>query len=132
MPQPSSGRSAVVGMRRSCGDSRARSAPSAPAHAADTDIVNIPDAKLKQELNKDIGAGRTATQDITVGEAAAFTGTLSLAGPIADLVVEGGLMTREDVTRQLSPSRLSGVHPITQTIAVVVDLPLVPVMPTTW
>lgn len=59
-------------------------APTA-AHAADTDVVNIPDAKLKQELNKDIGAGRTATQDITAGEAAAFTGTLSLAGPIADL-----------------------------------------------
>lgn len=59
-------------------------APTA-AHAADTDVVNIPDAKLKEELNKDIGAGRTATQDITVGEAAAFTGTLSLAGPIADL-----------------------------------------------
>jgi hypothetical protein len=59
-------------------------APSA-ARAADTDVVDIPDAKLKEELNKDIGAGRTATQDITVGEAAAFTGTLSLKGPIADL-----------------------------------------------
>jgi Collagen triple helix repeat (20 copies) len=64
--------------------SRLTIAPTA-ARAADTDIVNIPDAKLKQELNKDIGPGRTATQDITVGEAAAFTGTLSLAGPIADL-----------------------------------------------
>lgn len=59
-------------------------APTA-ARAADTDVVDIPDAKLKQELNKDIGPGRTATQDITVGEAAAFTGTLSLPGPIADL-----------------------------------------------
>lgn len=59
-------------------------APTA-AHAADTDVVNIPDAKLKEELNKDIGPGRTATQDITVGEAAAFTDRLLLAGPIADL-----------------------------------------------
>src|SRR5262245_48098269 len=59
-------------------------APTA-ARAADTDIVNVPDAKLKEGLNKAIGAGRTATQDITVGEAAAFTGTLSLAGPIANL-----------------------------------------------
>lgn len=59
-------------------------APTA-AHAAETDVVNVPDAKLKEELNKDIGPGRTATQNITVGEAAAFTGTLSLAGPIADL-----------------------------------------------
>lgn len=59
-------------------------APTA-ARAADTDVVDIPDAQLKAELNKDIGPGRTPTQDITVGEAAAFTGTLSLAGPIADL-----------------------------------------------
>lgn len=59
-------------------------APTA-ARAADTDVVSVPNAKLKEELNKDIGPGRTATQDITVGEAAAFTGTLSLAGPIADL-----------------------------------------------
>ena len=39
--------------------------------------------------------------------------------PVADLVVEAGLMTRTDVIRQLAPSRLSGVHPITQTIPVV-------------
>jgi aspartate ammonia-lyase len=44
---------------------------------------------------------------------------LATGRPVADLVVEAGLMTREDVTRQLSPSRLSGVHPITQSIAVV-------------
>ena len=39
--------------------------------------------------------------------------------PVADLVVEAGLMTRTDVIRQLAPSRLSGVHPITQTIPVI-------------
>jgi aspartate ammonia-lyase len=39
--------------------------------------------------------------------------------PVADLVVEAGLMTRTDVMRQLAPSRLSGIHPITTTIPVI-------------
>lgn len=61
--------------------------PLAPvlAHAADTDVVNVPDANLKARLNSRIGSGRTATQDITVGEAASLTGTYSLTGPFADL-----------------------------------------------
>ena len=36
---------------------------------------------------------------------------LASGRPVADLVVESGLMTREDVTAQLSPSKLSGVRP---------------------
>jgi hypothetical protein len=56
-----------------------------PVHAADTDIVTIPDANLKTRLNAKLGSGRPATQDITVGEAAAATGTLSAGGPFADL-----------------------------------------------
>lgn len=61
--------------------------PLAPvaAHAADTDIVNIPDANLKARLNSRLGSGRLATQDITVGEAASLTSTYSLTGPFADL-----------------------------------------------
>ncbi|MBT2500540.1 aspartate ammonia-lyase [Agromyces sp. ISL-38] len=39
--------------------------------------------------------------------------------PVADLVVESGLMTRLDVERQLAPSRLAGMHTITQAIPVV-------------
>ncbi len=61
-----------------------RSRPSA-AHAADTDVVTIPDANLKARLNARLGSGRPATQDITVGEAASLTGTYSLTGPFADL-----------------------------------------------
>ncbi|HEY4276596.1 MAG TPA: DUF3616 domain-containing protein [Conexibacter sp.] len=57
----------------------------AAAHAADSDIVNIPDANLKGRLNARISASRAATQDITVGEAAGLTGTQSLTGPFADL-----------------------------------------------
>ncbi|WP_049793195.1 DUF3616 domain-containing protein [Conexibacter woesei] len=61
--------------------------PLAPvaAHAADTDIVNIPDANLKARLNTRLGSGRPATQDITVGEAASLFGSYSLTGPFADL-----------------------------------------------
>jgi hypothetical protein len=61
--------------------------PLAPpaAHAADTDVVSIPDATLKAQLNKAINASRPATQDITVGEAAAKTGTLSVVGSFSDL-----------------------------------------------
>ncbi|BDZ66003.1 aspartate ammonia-lyase [Agromyces mangrovi Wang et al. 2018] len=39
--------------------------------------------------------------------------------PVADLVVEAGLMTREAVTHQLSPNRLSGMEPITTAIPVI-------------
>ncbi|MFD4420454.1 aspartate ammonia-lyase [Agromyces sp. NPDC058484] len=43
---------------------------------------------------------------------------LATGRPVADLVVEGGLMTRADVEGHLSPSHLSGIHPITTTIPV--------------
>ncbi|QTX06116.1 aspartate ammonia-lyase [Agromyces archimandritae] len=39
--------------------------------------------------------------------------------PVADLVVEAGLMTREAVLRQLSPTRLSGMQPVTAAIPVI-------------
>jgi aspartate ammonia-lyase len=38
---------------------------------------------------------------------------------VADLVVEAGLMTREEVTKQLSPARLSGLETVTAAIPVV-------------
>lgn len=61
--------------------------PLAPvtAHAADSDVVNIPDANLKARLNARLGSSRPATQDITVGEAASLFGSYSLTGPFADL-----------------------------------------------
>ena len=65
------------------------------AHAADTDVVTIPDANLKKRLNARISTSRPAAQDITVGEAAALTGTHSLGGPFADLT---GLEAFKNVT----------------------------------
>ncbi|MCP2371504.1 aspartate ammonia-lyase [Agromyces terreus] len=44
---------------------------------------------------------------------------LATGRPVADLVVEAGLMTREAVEAQLVPSKLSGIGPITQAIPVI-------------
>ncbi|GAA1844895.1 aspartate ammonia-lyase [Agromyces salentinus] len=44
---------------------------------------------------------------------------LATGRPVADLVVEAGLMTRESVEAQLVPSKLSGITPITQAIPVI-------------
>ncbi|MCI2958970.1 aspartate ammonia-lyase [Agromyces atrinae] len=44
---------------------------------------------------------------------------LATGRPVADLVVESGLMTREAVVRQLSPKRLSGIQPVTMAIPVI-------------
>jgi len=41
------------------------------------------------------------------------TQALHSGRPVADLVVEAGLMSREDVAAQLSPSRLAALHPLT-------------------
>ena len=38
---------------------------------------------------------------------------------VADLVVEAGLMSREEVSKQLSPARLSGLEAITAAIPVI-------------
>ena len=38
---------------------------------------------------------------------------------VADLVVEAGLMSREEVTKQLSPARLSGLEAITEAITII-------------
>jgi aspartate ammonia-lyase len=51
---------------------------------------------------------------------AALAKTALLTGHnVADLVVEAGLMTREDVAKQLSPARLSGLEAVTAAIPIV-------------
>jgi aspartate ammonia-lyase len=44
---------------------------------------------------------------------------LKTGRPVADLVVETGLMTREAVMAQLQPSKLSGIRPITMAIPLI-------------
>ncbi|MFK4730136.1 aspartate ammonia-lyase [Agromyces mediolanus] len=53
------------------------------------------------------------TEAATLAKLALATGR-----PVADLVVEAGLMSRDEVERQLSPSKLSGIRPITTAIPV--------------
>jgi aspartate ammonia-lyase len=52
--------------------------------------------------------------------AAALAKTALLTGGnVADLVVEANLMSREEVTKLLSPARLSGLEAITTAIPVI-------------
>ena len=46
---------------------------------------------------------------------------------VADLVVEAGLMGRDEVVKQLSPARLSGLETVTAAIPIVVDPDAAPV-----
>ena len=56
----------------------------------------------------------------TIAASAALAKTALLTHRnVGDLVVEAGLMTREEVGKQLSPARLSGLEAITQTIPVI-------------
>lgn len=61
-------------------------APTA-AFAADSDIVNIPDANLKTGINRTLGGGREDGQDVTVTDAALITTLNSnrIPGPLSDL-----------------------------------------------
>ncbi|WP_438856277.1 aspartate ammonia-lyase [Agromyces sp. M3QZ16-3] len=75
---------------------------------------------LEAQVASSVGVITALIPFIGYAEAAKLAkAALATGRPVADLVVEAGLMTREDVTRQLMPSRLSGVHPITQAINVV-------------
>ena len=75
---------------------------------------------LEAQVASSVGVITALIPFIGYTEAAKLAKTALATGrPVADLVVEAGLMSREDVTRQLMPSRLSGVHPITQAIPVV-------------
>ncbi|MFC9917838.1 aspartate ammonia-lyase [Agromyces binzhouensis] len=75
---------------------------------------------LEAQVASSVGVITALIPFIGYAEAAKLAkSALATGRPVADLVVESGLMTREDVTRQLMPSRLSGVHPITQAINVV-------------
>ena len=57
---------------------------------------------------------------IGYAEASALAKLALLTGrPVADLVVEAGLMTRDAVEAQLVPPKLSGIGPITQAIPVI-------------
>ena len=66
-----------------------------------------------------VGVVTALTPFIGYAAAAALAKTALLTGRnVADLVVEAGLMSREEVVKQLSPARLSGLETITAAIPI--------------
>ncbi|GAB2519376.1 aspartate ammonia-lyase [Microbacterium petrolearium] len=82
--------------------------------------------RLGAMVGSSVGVITALTPFIGYSAAAALAKTALLTGRnVADLVVEAGLMTREEVIKQLRPERLSGIEPITSAIPVISpeDLP---------
>jgi aspartate ammonia-lyase len=75
--------------------------------------------RLGAMVGSSVGVVTALTPFIGYAAAAALAKTALLTGrSVADLVVEAGLMSRDDVAKQLSPKRLSGLEAITEAIPV--------------
>ena len=87
-------------------------------HCIDGITANI--SRLAAQVESSVGVVTALTPYIGYAASAALAHTaLTTNASIADLVVDGGLMTAEEVARVLSPSRLSGLVPVTGVIDVV-------------
>ena len=76
--------------------------------------------RLGAMVGSSVGVVTALTPFIGYAASAALAKTALLTHRnVGDLVVEAGLMTREEVDKQLSPARLSGLETITQAIPVV-------------
>ncbi|MDR2294785.1 MAG: aspartate ammonia-lyase [Microbacterium sp.] len=76
--------------------------------------------RLGAMVGASVGVVTALTPFIGYASAAALAKTALMTGHnIADLVVEAGLMTREEVMKQISPARLTGLEVVTGTIPVV-------------
>jgi len=77
--------------------------------------------RLGAMVGSSVGVVTALTPFIGYAASAALAKTALLTGHnIADLVVEAGLMTRDEVMKQISPARLSGLETMTAAIPVVV------------
>lgn len=77
--------------------------------------------RLGAMVGSSVGVVTALTPFIGYAASAALAKTALLTHRnVADLVVEAGLMSREEVTKQLSPARLSGLEAITAAIPVIV------------
>jgi aspartate ammonia-lyase len=77
-------------------------------------------ARLGAMVGASVGVITALTPFIGYAAAAALAKTALLTGHnVADLVVEAGLMSRDEVTKQLSPARLSGLEAVTAAIPIV-------------
>ena len=71
-------------------------------------------------VGSSVGVITALTPFIGYAAAAALAKTALLTGRnVADLVVEAGLMSRDEVAKQLSPARLSGLEAVTAAIPIV-------------
>ncbi|WDG19127.1 aspartate ammonia-lyase [Microbacterium sp. Clip185] len=76
--------------------------------------------RLGAMVGSSVGAITALTPFIGYAAAAALAKTALLTGRnVADLVVEAGLMPRDEVLKQLSPARLSGLEAITAAIPII-------------
>lgn len=76
--------------------------------------------QLGAMVGSSVGVVTALTPFIGYAASAALAKTALLTHRnVGDLVVEAGLMTREEVDKQLSPARLSGLEAITQAIPVI-------------
>ncbi len=76
--------------------------------------------RLGAMVGSSVGVVTALTPFIGYAASAALAKTALLTHRnVGDLVVEAGLMTREEVDKQLSPARLSGLETITQAIPVI-------------
>lgn len=76
--------------------------------------------RLGAMVGSSVAVVTALTPFIGYAASAALAKTALLTGRgVADLVVEAGLMSRENVVKQLSPARLSGLEAITAAIPIV-------------
>ena len=77
--------------------------------------------RLGAMVGSSVGVITALTPFIGYAAAAALAKAALLTGRgVADLVVEAGLMSRDEVAKQLSPARLSGLETVTAAIPIVV------------
>ena len=76
--------------------------------------------RLGAMVGSSVGVVTALTPFLGYSASAALAKTALLTHrSVADLVVEAGLMTRDEVDKQLSPARLSGLEAITQAIPII-------------
>ena len=84
------------------------------------DGITANEERLETMVGSNIGVITALTPHIGYAAAAALAKTALLTNrSVADLVVEAGLMPRDQVTKLLSPARLSGMETITTSVPVV-------------
>jgi aspartate ammonia-lyase len=83
------------------------------------DGITANEDRLAKMVASSVGVITALIPYIGYAEAALLAkAALATGRPVADLVVESGLMSREEVAERLSPTRLSGAETITEPVPV--------------